>query len=115
MDQNLYVEMVSLREHIKLLHFQTSNYALHKATDTFLKTYDGLFDIFWETKQSSKYRVILTNARLTLNNVRTYDELQPLLNNVESLLHEESDPALLTSRDSLLESIAQFRYLITFN
>jgi hypothetical protein len=115
MDQNLYIEMVSLREHIKLLHFQTTNYALHKATDQFLETYDDLFDTFWETKQASKFRVLLTNASLTLNNVRTYNELQPLIKTVEKLLLKESDPAVATSRDSLLEAVAQFSYLITFN
>lgn len=116
MDQPLYLSMVTLREQIKLLHFQTINYSVHKITDDFLKTYDELFDTFWEAKQSSKFRVIIEGTpTIKMVNVRSFEQLNPELTHVESLLSREDTPAVIPSRDALLESIAKFRYLITFD
>lgn len=111
-----YLNMVLLREQIKLLHFQTKVYSIHKATDKFLETYDALFDTFWETSQSNKYRILLEeNSTITLRNTRTYEELEPFLNQVETDLSGVKEAALATARDSILEAIAQFKYLISFN
>lgn len=108
--------MVSLREHIKLLHFQTIHYSIHKITDDFLKTYDELFDTFWEAKQSNRFRVLIDrSASINIVNVRNYDDLAPELDYVEKELRWEREEAVIPSRDALLEAIAKFRYLVTFD
>jgi hypothetical protein len=109
------MSMVSLREHLKLLHFQTTKYAIHKASDDFLSTYDELFDKFWETAQSNKYRVILSTENLELSNIKTYNDLEPLLNKVTELLDSVAESYLVAVRDELLSEINQFAYLMTFS
>ncbi len=107
--------MVSLREHIKLLHFQTTKYSVHKASDTFLSRYDELFDKFWEVSQSNKYRILLSGStNITLCNTRSYDDLQPLLQGVTEQLQSVTDLALAAIRDEILGEISQFSYLMTF-
>ena len=112
--RSLYVDMVSLREHLKVLHFQTNNYGVHKTVDTFLTTYDALFDRFWETAQSDKFRITLDGAILKFNNIRSYDDLEPLLKTVLNGISAVTERGLLNVCDELAEAIQQFAYLMTF-
>lgn len=115
MDQDLYTSMVSLREHVKLLHFQTTHYAVHKATDKFLTEYDDLFDTFWESKQAGNFRVILGGTQtIKLNNARTYEELEPVLTRALNHIQSETEDRVIPSRDALIELIAKFQYIMTF-
>ena len=112
--QRLYVDMVTLREGLKLLHFQTHNYGVHKTVDDFLERYDDLFDRFWETAQRDKFRLNLNSARVELNNIRSYEELSPLLEEVSQGLATISDRSLSNVCDEMAEAIAQFGYLMSF-
>ena len=40
----LYVELIQYRESIKLIHFTTEQYSLHKATDELITELDEVFD-----------------------------------------------------------------------
>ena len=114
MSTELYVEMASLREHIKLLHFQTKQYSVHKTSDSFLTKYDELFDKFWETAQSNKFKVLITTSSIQLKNMRSFEDLKPLLNKITNLLENVTESYLVAVRDELLGEISQFYYLMTF-
>lgn len=110
--------MVTLRESVKLLHFQTTSYAIHKISDQFLTTYDDLSDTFWESVQQNKFRVNLEKSEtIRLHNVRNYDEISPLLNTVTRGLSRVSvslDSGSRAAADNLIEAINKFEYLLTF-
>ncbi len=114
--EKLYCDMVALRESIKLLHFQTTNYNVHKITDQYLIVYDQLFDTFWEVKQSNKFRITLkAGMSISIRNVRTYDDLSPVLTNViDALSGISADDPSYVSAGAIIEEAEKFKYLLTF-
>lgn len=117
----LYLNMVQLRESIKLLHFQTKLFSLHKITDQFLVTYDELFDTFWESIQQGDFRIQFDSSnslQFYLQNYRTYDDIAPLLKIVElGLKHTRQnglDEGTTAAADNLKEALNKFNYLLTF-
>lgn len=109
--------MFGLREQLKLLHFQTTLYAVHKATDAFLIEYDALLDSFWETLQKDGPRITLPDAgaHMLLYNVRSYADLQPIINDVIGALVSNHDALPAGERDTMLDSLNKFKYLMSFN
>lgn len=112
--EELYLLMVQLRESVKLLHFQTTDYSVHKITDDYLVKYDELFDTFWEVMQSDKFRVnFKANQSLDIINIRSYDMLQPILDQVLNKLYKITGPAKV-SAETLIEETHIFKYLLSF-
>jgi hypothetical protein len=115
--ESLYLKMFGLREQLKLLHFQTTVYSVHKTTDAFLIEYDALLDSFWETLQKDGPRITLsdTGASLVLQNVRSYAGLQPIIDDVIGTIMANSDSLPSGERDTMLDSLNKFKYLMSFN
>lgn len=120
----LYLNMTELRCRLKLLHFQTTNYNIHKIVDKFLTDFDNLFDTFWEVYQSDKFRIKLSYSKqattIHLTNTRTLKDLTPILTIVITQLNRiannsKSSKGVKVSAENLLESIDQFAYLLTFS
>jgi len=85
--EQLYKSMLELDIAVKLLHFQTTSYDIHKITDAFLLTYRTLFDAFWEVFQTNKFRISFkTSIPMQLNNVRSLKDLEPITAKVAKLL-----------------------------
>lgn len=113
----LYIDMVALRAQIKLLHFQTKSYAVHKATDAFTETYDALFDTFWEVLQSNGKRIKLSSSgsSIQLTNESTPAKLVKMLDSVARRLSAVKEGFARVSADNLVEAFEQFKYLLTFD
>lgn len=112
----LYADMISLREHTKLLHFQTKSLTVHTTTDAFITDFDLLSDAFWEVFQSNDFRLNFSKpVTITLKNISKPNELLPILKKVEKKLtvFTSNSPARV-SADNLLERINRFKYLLTF-
>lgn len=106
--------MVQVRESVKLLHFQTTDYSVHKITDQYLVAYDPLFDKFWEVIQSDKFRVTFKEDQaLKITNIRSYDKLQPMLDAMLSQLAKVTGSAKVTA-ETLMEETNTFKYLLSF-
>lgn len=113
----LYTSMVSLRNYVKILHFQTQKYNIHKLTDDFLEEYDSLFDTFWEAIQSNQFRISFKkNIGYSFHDVNE-ESIHIYLNQVYDLLSESMEsfhPAARISAENIIEYIDIFRYLLTF-
>lgn len=108
--------MVTLREQVKLLHFQTKSLNVHTTTDAFITDYDLLFDAFWEVFQSNDFRIeFKSNVVISLRNVSKPTDLYPLLSKVEKKLaiFTSTSPAKV-SAENLVERINRFKYLLSF-
>lgn len=107
----LYHAMTRLREQVKLLHFQTHSYAVHKATDWFVSEYDQALDVFWETYQGSGARIKNIPA-INLQDTTDITDIEPLLSLVVELLRPVRKA--MAARDNIVDLIEQFRYMLTF-
>ena len=116
---DLYVNMITLRERVKLLHFQTRLLSIHQTTDQFIADFDLLSDAFWEVMQGSDFRIELEQSKsMQLDNTKTPSDLNNIFEIViEGLMsikeHMMSHPVVV-SVDNLLERINKFKYLLTF-
>lgn len=105
---------------IKLFHWKTTSYALHKATDDLHGKLSGLVDSFVEvmlgkTDGGRLHRPV----SLTLKHCKNIGEFnieirkfRDILINMKFLQSENSD--LYTIRDEMLKELNQFLYLSTF-
>ena len=113
----------TMREQIKLYHWQTRVYARHKSTDEVLESLDKSIDKYVEVYMGTYGRMKLTgdNARITLMNLsetsivrfikRCIDYLQNDL--VKKLKPTNTD--LINIRDEMLAELNQLLYLFTLN
>lgn len=115
MKAELYQAMVTLREQVKLLHFQTKSFATHKATDWFIEEFDKSSDNFWESYQAATSRLErIAPIKLTDQwGTNDLEFIEPSLVKVESLLKNAKRAA--AARDDILDLIDHFRYLMTFH
>jgi len=111
----------TLRDQIKLYHWQTTSYARHKATDDVIKALDEHIDLFVEVYMGKYGRPNITRATNTVQ-VRNMSEgtavkfvkegidfLQgPLTKSLKG-----SDTDLLNIRDEMLGNLHQLLYLFT--
>jgi hypothetical protein len=115
---------LNLRSQIKLYHWQTFQYARHKATDSVLEEIDDVTDSFVEiyfgkhgrTKLSNKYTTVtLKNmsdkeATAFVKSCITY-----LIEDVTASLDAKKDTDLLSLRDELIGHLNQLLYLFTLH
>jgi len=121
-DDVLY--FLSKSNSIKLFHFTTSSYSAHKASDQFYTDFNNLLDKFWEVYQGRYGKLTIDNkinpVELPIkiwnsNNIKS--ELDEFINYLynSKLIKGLNDSELLNIRDELVETINQFKYLLTFN
>ena len=105
---------------IKLFHWKTTSYALHKATDDLHGKLSGLVDSFVEVMLGKTEGGRLSrNVSLTLKHCKNIVEFKVELHKFRDILinmkfsqSENSD--LYTIRDEMLKEVNQFLYLSTF-
>ena len=120
--QNIIQKYLEILNTIKLFHWKTYSYSIHKATDELYSDLNNLFDEFVEVMLGkSKERVNLTKVKtLVLND---FDDVEKLINKINHFqsylihlnkkLNKESDSDLLNIRDEILGKLDQFMYLLT--
>lgn len=113
---------MSVRDQLKIYHWQTSSFARHKASDNLVGIMTELMDKFIETMQGTygKRLRMPTDNRCVMDNQSDSSIVEVLnrfkmwlINNLPSFLNS-GDTDLLNIRDEILGSINQTLYLFTF-
>ena len=109
--------MTEMLHSIKLHHWHTHDYSVHKATDNLHEALSEQVDSFVEKLLGSKQ----TRSNLTDLHMRSYNSLPELKRRVEHYKrYLQGMPAslgtdLLNIRDELLGSLNQFSYMLTLH
>ena len=113
--------MLTLRNQVKIYHWETMQYARHKSTDDLVDKLDDSIDKFVEVYIGKYGRPKLTPRTGTIR-LRNYDDVQAptLLNEAISwmtnrlpALLSKNDTDLLNIRDEILAELNQTLYLFT--
>ena len=114
--------MLTLRNQVKIYHWETKNFARHKATDELVDKLDASIDKFVEV-YVGKYGRPTLNSRTGSIRIRNFnDQEAPVLlkqainwmtTKLPSLL-KPTDTDLLNIRDEILADLNQTLYLFTF-
>jgi hypothetical protein len=115
--------MMTLRDQVKIYHWQTLKYPRHKATDDLIDKLDDNIDKFVEVYMG-KYGRPKFGARTGVIKIRNFhDEEAPAL--VKSVIHwltnklpkhlKSGDTDLLNIRDEILADLNQTLYLFTLH
>lgn len=112
--------LLTIRNQIKLYHWQTKSFADHKATDDLTAALDLAIDRFVEVYMG-KYGRPRVSKTIKLHNfsstmARTFVSKQTLyLINVLPRKLKKNDTDLLNIRDEILAELNKIRYLFTLN
>ena len=114
------LEMINV---VKLYHWQTQSYSVHKATDKLYEKLDGNIDRFVEVylgkegvrikKWDNEMSVIQYNRKKDFKS-RMF-EFREFLTDLSNQFDEKKDSDLLSIRDEILADINHFLYLFSFN
>lgn len=112
---------------IKLYHWKTHSYAVHKATDDLYGELNSNIDKFVEVllgktsirtnlvKQKTMQLVDLTSKTQLIQLVKNFKEYLVGLSNNKFIQQTMANTDLLNIRDELLANLNQFLYLLTLN
>jgi DNA-binding ferritin-like protein len=112
---------------IKLYHWKTHSYAVHKATDDLYGELNTNIDKFVEVllgkttirtnlvKQKTIQLLDLTSKAQLIQLVKNFKEYLVGLSNNKFMLQTMANTDLLNIRDELLANLNQFLYLLTLN
>lgn len=112
----------TMREQIKLYHWQTFSYARHKATDEVISSLDGHIDEFVEVYMGKYGRPKMTTKSGTIHVSNMSEKtavsfikkcITMLLGDVVKGLVPERDSDLFNIRDEMLGDLNQLLYLFT--
>jgi hypothetical protein len=113
--------MLTLRNQIKIYHWETMKFSRHKSTDDLVDKLDDSIDKFVEVYIGKYGRPKLTPSTGTIR-LRNYDDVQAptLLNEAIAWMTDrlpallsKNDTDLLNIRDEILADLNQTRYLFT--
>jgi hypothetical protein len=115
--------MLTLRNQVKIYHWETMKYSRHKATDDLLDKLDDSIDKFVEVYIGKYGRPKLTPRTGTIR-LRNFDDVQApallteaiswMTDRLPSLI-SKTDTDLLNIRDEIIADLNQTRYLFTFH
>lgn len=114
---------MTMREQIKLYHWQTKQYSRHKATDGALSELDKLIDTYVETYMGKYGRPKMTGKtntlkvqNLTETTIKTFiDKCIQVLQQVLPKHLKDTDTDLFNIRDEMLGQLNQLKYLFTLH
>jgi len=113
----------TMREQIKLYHWQTKSYPRHKATDNVIESLDASIDKYVEVFMG-KYGRMKMNASTASISVKNLSESSVInfikrcilyLNNDLVKKLKENDTDLINVRDEMLGELNQLLYLFTLH
>jgi hypothetical protein len=113
-------EFLTLQNQLKIWHWQTESYAMHKSTEMAYDELSDLIDTFIEVF-SGKYGKIKSNEgfSLTLENLSDNpiefidNNISYLLSELPSKLDKEKDTDLLNIKDEILACLNKLKYLLS--
>ena len=113
----------TMREQIKLYHWQTKQYARHKATDDVISALDGSIDTYVEVYMGKYGRMKMTAATATVH-VKNLSE-STITKFIKTCIHylnnelvkklKENDTDLVNIRDEMLAELNKLLYLFTLH
>jgi DNA-binding ferritin-like protein len=112
-----------LREQIKLFHWQTTSFAMHKATDGVIEALDENIDKYVEVYMGKYGRPRVTSKNSTIH-VENLSSKAMISLVKEAIRHlqvglvqklKPSDTDLMNIRDEMLGELNQLLYLFTLN
>jgi hypothetical protein len=115
---SIVVAMLTIRDQIKVYHWQTKSFARHKATDEFVTELDGLIDSFVEVYMG-KYGRPKVSGSIKLHNfsesaAKSFVSKQTAyLSKVLPRKLKSTDTDLLNIRDEVLALVNKTLYLFT--
>jgi len=123
MKEELVNLLLKLLISVKVYHWKTKSYALHKATDKLYDSLNETIDHFVEIllgKEES--RLNMKGKSIEINDPKNIDGFKKIIYNYRILLEKkinkylvlESNTDLLNIRDEILGDLNQFLYLSTF-
>jgi len=115
--------LLELLNHVKLYHWNTHVYSVHKSTDELYKNLDENIDKFVEVFLGKNKIRIPTECTITIQNnnsnrvkfEKKIKEFIHFLTNMEHILDSKTDTDLLSIRDEILVNVNQFEYLISLD
>lgn len=112
----------TMRDQIKLYHWQTHSHSRHRATDDVVKSLDEHIDQFVEVYMGKYGRPKMTGKTATVH-VSNFSEksiigfikkcIQMLIGDLVKGLKEPTDSDLMNIRDEMLADLNQLLYLFT--
>jgi hypothetical protein len=115
---SIVTAMLTIRNQIKLYHWQTKSFARHKATDDFVSDLDGKIDEFVEIYMGKYGRPMVTDSiklsNFTESGARAFVAKQTkYLSDVLPKKLRPEDTDLLNIRDEILGLVNKTLYLFT--
>ena len=115
--------LMTLRDQIKIYHWQTVSFPRHKATDDLVGSLDDHIDSFVETYMGKYGRPKLTSRTSNIHITNFHDTKGPTfleravhwLSNVLPKHLKAGDTDLLNIRDEILGDVNKTRYLFTLH
>jgi len=116
----IFLELLNM---VKLYHWKTRSYSLHKATDELYERLNEHIDKFVEVLLGKdQSRIHMVENRIDLLNVNKKSDFQErifeyraFLTELDIFFDKKQDTDLLNIRDEVLADINQFLYLMTFD
>jgi DNA-binding ferritin-like protein len=108
---------------VKVYHWKTKSYAVHKATDELYEILNENIDKFVEVMLGKGgTRLNMKNRKITMTDPSTKSDIKKIMyqyrilleNKMNQYITEENNTDLYNIRDEILGNINQFLYLITF-
>lgn len=120
---NLITDLLIMINQIKVMHWQTSSFAAHKAFDEAHSDLSSLVDQFVEVYQGKKGKIIKSDAGFKIFVSNITDNPSKLLEEYISMLHgplaenlsKEKDSDLLNIRDEMVSVLNKTKYLLTLS
>jgi hypothetical protein len=125
-EKDIVIHFLEMLNTIKLFHWKTTSYSVHKATDDLHSKLSGSVDTFVETmlgKHGGRINMALGQTLIVHDYGSTatsafkqeMDKYKLLLQGLTGALDASKDSDLLNIRDEMLGNINQFLYLLTLN
>lgn len=116
--EDLYTNLSSFRETLKLYHFQCRTYAEHKATDDLVIDFDALYDVLLEILQGDLNRRINLINPISLN-VQPLPDKSNMINYVNGLKQylvslTGLSVDFINIRDEIIVKLNKYLYLLSF-
>lgn len=117
LSSNLLLNLLQLKNQMKLYHWQTEMHSRHISSDNFLHKYDEVLDSLIETYQG-RYGIIKLNKDMKISNIpddkiiEFLEKARDYLNNIApKLFNKEKNGNLFNLKDEILEIIDKTIYL----
>ena len=122
-EQNIVTKFLEVLNTVKLYHWKTHSYAVHKATDELYSKMQENVDRFVEVLLGKdEKRINMLEKRIDLLDMNSKEAFKnrmfsyrKFLTDMNIYFDDTRDSDLLNIRDELLADLNQFLYLLTFN